>query len=244
MIRVGILPSKQNNESDNPYDDTHRFFDQVINKIYDFGGIPIGLLLNKGELNQDSLKLCDAFVISGGKKIEPFLLDVINFAKTNNKPLLGICLGMQTIAVYSYLEDMCKKDNILITKDNIKSKFEEIKREKVFFLKPVDGHYNEKITKNNYEKNSHKVKIKENTKLYKILGTDEINVISLHRYSVNLLGIDVLISATKDDVIEGIEYRDPNIFIIGVQWHPELDDKSNQLFIALMDEAKRRKNEL
>lgn len=43
---------------------------------------------------------CDGFVIQGGKDIEDWFYDVIDYAIKNNKPLLGICLGCQTLGTY------------------------------------------------------------------------------------------------------------------------------------------------
>lgn len=242
MIKVGILPQIYENESevDNPYGRAHLYTERIIHKVYDSKAIPVGIMLNDKKIDYESLKLCDAFIIGGGKKIEPFLLDIVNYCIENNKPLLGICLGMQTIAVYSFLEKLLIENERVVDSENIRAKYEEIKKQNYMFVLPVENHYKEKITIHNYDINSHIVNIKEKTRLSSIFETSKRKVISLHRYRVNLLGDRVVVSAKKDNVIEGIEYKDEKLFIVGVQWHPELEE-DNHLFEALISEAEKRK---
>ena len=147
MIKIGILPTTKLYEDDNPYNDIYTFNNVYIKKIYESGAIPIGILLNDGILDYNTLDMCDGFLIGGGKKIESYYLEIIDYAIKNNKPLLGICLGMQSIGVYSFIETLLKEENLSLTKDNFISKFSKIKEEKINFLKPVEGHYNIKITR-------------------------------------------------------------------------------------------------
>lgn len=240
MIKIGILPTTKLYEDDNPYNDIYTFNNVYIKKIYESGAIPIGILLNDGILDYNTLDMCDGFLIGGGKKIESYYLEIIDYAIKNNKPLLGICLGMQSIGVYSYIETLLKEDNLSLTKDNFISKFSKIKEEKINFLKPVEGHYNIKITREEYLPNKHKVDVIKDSKLFNIYKKDTINVLSMHNYAVNLIGNDILINCKYDDVIEGIEYKDKNLFILGVQWHPEIEKENNILFETLIKEAEKR----
>lgn len=82
----------------------------------------------------------------------------------------------------------------------------------------------------------HKVKIKTNSKLAKIIGETKILVNS--RHSSYITTTDLSISAISDDlVIEAVE--DPTKrFFIGVQWHPESlegDLYSKKLFDAFIN---------
>ena len=43
---------------------------------------------------------CDGFIIQGGKNIEDWFYDVIEYAIKDNKPILGICLGCQVLGTY------------------------------------------------------------------------------------------------------------------------------------------------
>ena len=242
MIKIGILPSCQIFEKDNPYNDIYKFYNIFSKKIFEFGAIPIGILLNDGKIDINSLEMCDAFLIEGGNKIEPYFFETINYAIKNNKPLLGICLGMQSIGVYSYLEMLLRQENKELTVKNFYNMFKKIKEDNVYFLKTIDNHYNEKPTRSNYLKNQHKVEILKDTKLYSIYKENKIDVVSMHKYIVNKYGDTILINCIFDDVIEGLEYKDDNLFILGIQWHPELEDKHNILFKRLIEEAQKRKN--
>ena len=229
MIKIGILPSMQVDKENNPYNDIHLFSNIIINRIYDAMAMPVGILLNDGKLEEETLKMCDAFIIGGGKKIEPYFLEVINYAIKNNKPLLGICLGMQAIGLYSYLESLNPKN---LSYESLLSSYKTIKQNNEQFLIPVDNHYN--------DKNKHRIKVKNNSKLYSIYQTKEMDVVSMHRYAVNKIGKNVLINSTCGNIIEGLEYKDENLFILGIQWHPELEGEHNILFETLVKEAKKR----
>ena len=72
------------------------------------------------------------------------------------------------------------------------------------------------ITNDEY---AHYIRIKKDTKLYYILGTELINVNSRHKY--HLVNTNLTVNAYSNDyVIEGIESKDKK-FYIGVQYHPE-----------------------
>lgn len=153
------------------------------------------------------LSLCDGFILPGGDTWYSLDEVVIDHAIKWDKPLLGICLGMQALSkVLSGDERMCYDNTI---KNNT-------------FI-------------NHFEPNKtfvHAVTIYKNSKLYSIMGDKEIWVNSRHSYHVPELD-DTLVSArSSDGLIEGVELKDKK-FIIGVQWHPEsnLDDEySNKLF--------------
>lgn len=89
------------------------------------------------------------------------------------------------------------------------------------YFKPVKieekNHYQESD-----EELSHKVKINKDTKLYEILGSDEITVNSFHNYYVDSISDGYIVNALSEEgYIEGVEI--PNLkFHIGIQWHPEI----------------------
>jgi len=90
----------------------------------------------------------------------------------------------------------------------------------------------------------HKNIIKENTLLYDILKTNEVDVNSIHTMFANEDDIKNLdISAYSDDgYVEAIELKDKK-FCLGVKWHPELmiDDKNmNNIFKYFIEACKRK----
>ncbi len=83
----------------------------------------------------------------------------------------------------------------------------------------------------------HSVTIKPQTMLHRIIGKEEIEVNSAHHQAVREAGNGTVISAlATDGVIEAIEHPDYR-FCLGVQWHPEFhispaDNRIFQAFIA------------
>ncbi len=72
---------------------------------------------------------------------------------------------------------------------------------------------------NHHHKGYHKIIIKENTLLYKILKQKEILVNSRHHDAVKQTNL-LVSSISQDNIIESIEV--PNkTFALGLQWHPE-----------------------
>ena len=68
---------------------------------------------------------------------------------------------------------------------------------------------------------THKVQLKKDTYLYKILEKDEIMVNSFHNYKVDVENEYIVNALSEDGFIEGVELRDKK-FNIGIQWHPEI----------------------
>lgn len=69
---------------------------------------------NYDRLDLDALKICDMIIIPGGSVIYPYYYEVIDYALVNHIPLLGICLGMQALGLYSTTKDeldLLKVDN-------------------------------------------------------------------------------------------------------------------------------------
>ena len=71
----------------------------------------------------------------------------------------------------------------------------------------------------NHKNITHKIYIKKDTLLYKILNKDEIIVNSRHKSSLHNSSYKIN-SISEDNIIESLE--DPNQkFFLGIQWHPE-----------------------
>ena len=90
---------------------------------------------------------------------------------------------------------------------------------------------------------SHKIKLDEASKLYQIIGRDEMEINSCHHTAIEFDEENPFIKAVaraEDGIIEAIELKDSwNEFVIGVQWHPERlmkigDENSVKLFKAFI----------
>ncbi len=194
-----------------------------------FDGIPILILpVDKEDLSYKNLyseedikdlervlNLCDGFILPGGDTWYRLDEVVIDYAIRRDKPLLGICLGMQVLSKVLSGEKKVGYDNT-IKNDTLINHLEPNK---------------------NYV---HSVIIDRNSKLYSIIGEEKIWVNSRHSYHVPELDNTLICARSSDGLIEGVELKDKK-FIIGVQWHPEsnLEDKhSKKLFKSFFDNFK------
>ena len=194
-----------------------------------FDGIPILILpVDKEDLSyknlyseedikdlESVLSLCDGFILSGGDTWYRLDEVVIDYAIRRDKPLLGICLGMQVLSKVLSGEKEIAYDNTI--KNNTL----------INHLEPNKDYV-------------HSVIIDKNSKLYSIIGEEKIWVNSRHSYHVPELDNTLICARSSDGLIEGVELKDKK-FIIGVQWHPEsnLEDKhSKKLFKSFFDNFK------
>lgn len=147
------------------------------------------------------LDMCDGFLIPGGNKWYSHDEYVVNYAIKNDKPLLGICLGMQILGIVDNRINFGIFDETILNNTKI----------------------------NHYQKDVdfvHKVKVIEGGLLSKILGTKEFKVNSRHNFHIGGVVNSNVDAVSEDGIIEAISYPNKK-FILGVQWHPEnLIDKS------------------
>jgi len=89
---------------------------------------------------------------------------------------------------------------------------------------------------------AHPVKVVPGSFLAEVLGTEELEVNSMHHQAVKALGQGLLpVAFAPDMIIEGVELNDPDSshFVLGVQWHPEelvgRDTTARRLFRAFIE---------
>lgn len=71
------------------------------------------------------------------------------------------------------------------------------------------------------------VLIESDTRLADILGRQTVTVRNGHHQAVGDVAPQLRVAARgTDGVIEAVEHRDPDIWLLGVQWHPEDSDGS------------------
>jgi putative glutamine amidotransferase len=89
---------------------------------------------------------------------------------------------------------------------------------------------------------THKVTVAPGSRLAETLGTDEVEVNSMHHQAIHRLGRGLTAVAwAPDQLVEGVEIADPARFVLGVQWHPEElvghSEPARRLFSALVAAA-------
>lgn len=96
------------------------------------------------------------------------------------------------------------------------------------------------------EQPTHEVKVAPESLLARVLGTDALEVNSLHHQAVKALGRELrAVAFAPDGIIEGVELddRDSSRFVLGVQWHPEelvaRDQAARRLFRAFIDASRK-----
>ena len=165
----------------------------------------------------------DGLVLQGGKDIDPsfyrqprehilgdpdpvrdrFELDLVHAFNRRGKPVFGICRGMQLINVAfggTLYQDLEKQGA---------SSFSHVDR-------PV------------YDRHCHNVSMRADSVLARWYGgTQQGAVNSIHHQGVAQLGEGVqAIAFAADGVVEAI-WREGGGFVLGVQWHPEFEDRNN-----------------
>lgn len=90
MVIIGILLREENNKL---------YAKEELFKIISLsGGIPIGMYINN---YKEYLNICNGFILPGGDDYSSSEISFIDLVYKLDKPLLGICLGMQAIGVWA-----------------------------------------------------------------------------------------------------------------------------------------------
>lgn len=85
----------------------------------------------------------------------------------------------------------------------------------------------------------HDVTVEAASRLFQIIGVENLRVRSYHHQAVDKVGNGLRKSAqTEDAVVECIESEDEN-YILGIQWHPELEEGevSDKIFKSFIEEC-------
>ncbi len=197
---------------------------------------------------KDALKNTDAIIIPGGFGFRGMegKVKVVEYARENHVPFLGICLGLQ-IAVIEFCRNKCAipdatTEEVLEYGNNKSSNF-------VICLLPEQKKIMDKGA--SMRLGGYDIRLVNDTLAYSIFKSDIIRRRFRHRLEVNpdfhdILSEKGLVMSGWDEsmkIVKIIEIKDHPYFI-AVQFHPELTSKLHKpspLFLGLINAAIERK---
>ncbi len=183
----------------------------------------------------------DGIIVPGGfgnRGIEG-KIETIKYARENNIPFLGICLGMQ-MAVVEFAR------NVLGLKDASSAEFSETTQNPVIHIMEDQKEIDRKG--GTMRLGAYPCILKDGTLAKELYGTEKISERHRHRYEYNneykekFENAGLICSGTSPDgkLVEIVEYRKHPYFIAG-QFHPEFKSRPNRpapLFVGLVRAAK------
>lgn len=199
------------------------------------GGIPVIFPFSTDEQELKQLiGMCDGFLFTGGQDVTPEvyhedpledLIDccikrdlmetiVLKEAIADDKPVLGICRGIQFInaALGGKL-------------------YQDIPTQRP---SEINHHQNPP-----YNVPVHNVSIAAGSPLHKCLEVEQLPVNSYHHQAVKIMAPELVVMAKAPDGIVEAVYKPDNRFLWAVQWHPEFsyqtDINSMKIFKAFVD---------
>jgi putative glutamine amidotransferase len=181
------------------------------------------------------LDLLDGLILAGGSDVDPaaygaeahpatigtnterdaFELALASRAIERDLPFLGICRGMQVLNV--------ARGGTLLQ-----------------HLPESHGHEDHRRNSGTFDGNDHLVRLADASLAARSAGETSHRTLSHHHQGVDRVGEGLAVTGRSvlDDLPEAIELPDRR-FVLGVQWHPEVDETS-RLIAALVDEARER----
>ncbi len=180
------------------------------------------------------MNMCDGILLTGGHDVSPSLYGeeplegkvcscakrdemekfVLDEAILQDKPLLGICRGIQFMNAAlggTLYQDLPSQH-------------------------PSETEHHQTPP---YDVPVHEVSILKGTPLYQILGAEKIAVNSYHHQAVKELSPELEVMAEAEDGIVEALCRPGNKFLWAVQWHPEfshkVDENSRKVFSAFVE---------
>jgi putative glutamine amidotransferase len=230
------LGEREISDGPNLWGDHKTYFSCII----DSGGTPLAVPpVTDNSLLRHYYELSDGILIPGGDDVDPreygeervvecgpsdlrkdFVeRTLINWAREDRKPILGLCRGSQILNVVyggSLFQDLPSQRKSDLPHKSVPNKWFE---------------------------SLHSIRIVEDSRLGQLLQTSEIGVNSLHHQAVKSVGAGLrAVAFAPDGVVEAVESELLDHFAIGIQCHPEsmyteAEPRFRRLFQAFIEAA-------
>ena len=154
------------------------------------------------------------------------MIESAKYARENNIPYFGICLGMQIAAI-----EFAR--NVLGYADANSNEFDQLSTHKIIDFM---ANQNDTINKGGTMRlGAYPCKVQEDTKLSKLYGVSDISERHRHRYEFNneyleayeKAGMTIAGINPDANLVEAVE-NDSCDFFVGVQFHPEFKSRPNK----------------
>ena len=202
-----------------------------VDRVHQAGGLALLLPITEAE-PAELLDLVDGLILAGGADIDPaaygaprhactvdtkprrdaFEITMTRAAVERDVPLLGICRGMQLL-------------NVALGGTLVQHLPDDL------------GHTDHRRTLGSFDNSDHDVRVAPDTLAARTIGESIHKTYSHHHQAADVLGEGLVATgwATIDDLVEVVELPGRR-FVLGVQWHPEVDDTS-PVVAALVEAA-------
>lgn len=210
--------------------------------LYKAGAIPVIIPFSENlEMIEEIFNKLDGIILSGGNDIDTYLfnerassklgkiipkrdeLEIMLAKKAieKNKPVLGICRGVQILNVAlggNLIQDIASESKEYLSHD---------------------------ILTNERHRPAHPIEIEKDSILFEVYQTTKADVNSYHHQAVKQIADDLKPIAYSDDgICEAVEYKNKDRYVLGVQWHPEMmaseDEKSLKLIENFVENVNKR----
>ncbi len=192
----------------------------------------------------EKLKSCDGILVPGGfgtRGIEGKII-AANYARKNNIPYLGICLGMQLMTI-ELAREVYNDPEITSQEFDEEEKLDKSK----YAIHFLPGQHHRKEKGGTLRLGNYNCKLDSNSKIGQLFNKPEVEERHRHRYEFNESYIEKLtangltISGTNPEsgLVEMIELKN-HPYMVGTQSHPEFLSRPNRphpLFTGLIKAA-------
>jgi putative glutamine amidotransferase len=227
---IGITSSQLVESASHGVFTRHMITKDYSDAVMAAGGLPI-ILPFYVDIAEDVFALVDGIILSGGSDLNPALfgetdihpetyeiipardeseLALARMAIERDKPLLGICRGIQVMNVAlggSLYQDVPSQFSDTVAHRQQKHEISA-------------------------DQPGHSVTVAPGSILEETYGSGSLPVNSFHHQAVNEVAPGMIATGwSEDGLIEAIEYA-AAAFALGVQWHPELMFKKSALHLA------------